>query len=254
MSQWNNNGWIKLHRNMLENPVIMKDSERIAIWIYLLLSATHKDVDVIFGGERITLHPGQLITGRKRIATDLKVNESKIERVLNRFETEHQIEQLKTHQNRLITILNWEMYQQIEQPNEQQVNNYRTTSEQQVNTNKNVRIKECKNKENIYIPHFQEFWSAYPRKIDKKKAYKCYKARLKEGFSEDELLIAAKNYAEECKKENRDPKYIKHPTTFLSVDTPFAEYIKGEPNNGKSDNSTTKQFTDEELDRFADLV
>ena len=79
---------------------------------------------------------------------------------------------------------------------------------------------------NIYNAHFQDFWDAYPRKVDKKRAYKCYQARIKEGFSEEEMLLAAQAYSEECKKEHRDSKYIKHPATFLSVDTPFAEYIK----------------------------
>ena len=30
-------GWIKIHRKMLENPIICKDSDYLSIWIYLLL-------------------------------------------------------------------------------------------------------------------------------------------------------------------------------------------------------------------------
>lgn len=225
MSQGINNGWIKLHRSMLENPTIMKDAERIAIWIYLLLSATHQDIDVDFNGKRMTLKPGQLITGRRKIAAEIKVNESKVERVLNRFETEQQIEQQKTRHNRLITILKWEEYQQIEPLIEQQVNNYRTTSEQQVNTNKNIRMKECKNIKNIYNVHFDGLWNEYIRKDGKSKAYRMYLARLNEGYSEDELLSATKNYMAECKKRGTEKKYIKLCSTFLGVDKPFTDYL-----------------------------
>ena len=41
-------GWIKLHRKTLDNPIITKDSDYLAVWIYLLLNATHKEYDVLF--------------------------------------------------------------------------------------------------------------------------------------------------------------------------------------------------------------
>ena len=139
-----NLGWILLHRKLLENPVVMKDADHLAIWIYLLLKASHQEHDIWFGKKRITLEQGQLITGRKRIADDLRISESKVQRVLKLFESEHQIEQQVNSRNRLISIENWECYQKSEQQSEQQVNNKRTTSEQQVNTNNNVIIKQCK--------------------------------------------------------------------------------------------------------------
>jgi hypothetical protein len=103
------------------------------------------EVEKEFGGERIKLQPGQLITGRKKISSTLKVSESKVQRILKRFEIEQQIEQQSSNKNRLISILGWDKYQHVEQQNEQPVNNNRTTTEQQVNTNKNLRTKELKN-------------------------------------------------------------------------------------------------------------
>lgn len=132
-------GYIKLYRQLLENPVVCKDADHYAIWGYLLLSATHDNYDVVFGKERITLKPGQLITSRKSISEQFHINESKCERVLTLFKNEQMIEQQSSSKNRLITIQKWIDYQSLEQQNEQQVNNNRTTSEQQVNTNKNVK-------------------------------------------------------------------------------------------------------------------
>ena len=140
------NGWIKLHRKILDNPIVCADSDYFAVWMYLLLNATHKDMPAFFGGKKITLKAGQLITGRKKIAKALRVNESKVYRILSLYKSEHQIEQQVSARNSLITIVNWSEYQNCEQLNEQQMNNRRTTDEQQMNTNKN--IKNIKNKRN----------------------------------------------------------------------------------------------------------
>lgn len=133
-----NIGWISLHRKLLNNPIVCKDSDYIAVWIYLLLNATHSEYDTIFKGERITLKAGQLITGRDSISKHFKINSSKTQRILKKLESEQQIEQQTSNVNRLISIVNWYEYQEGEQQSEQRVNNKRTTSEQRVNTNNNV--------------------------------------------------------------------------------------------------------------------
>lgn len=143
-------GWIKLYRKILENPIITKDSDYLAVWIYLLLNATHKECDVIFKGKRTTLKKGQLLTGRKSISANLKINEYKVQRILKTLENEHQIEQQSSNQNRLITIVSWDKYQEDAQQNAQQVHNECTTSAQQMHTNKNVKNdKNVKNEKKI---------------------------------------------------------------------------------------------------------
>lgn len=150
------NGWIKLHRKMLDNPVVMKDADHLAVWTYLLLNATHEDYPTLFGGKKITLKPGQLITGRQKIAREMKLNEHKVDRILKAFKSEQQIEQQSERYGRLITIVSWDEYQQSEQQTEQQVSNERATSEQRVST-----IQEDKehknNKKNNNIRAYGEF-------------------------------------------------------------------------------------------------
>lgn len=118
-----NNGYIKFFRKTFDNPVICKDADHLATWLYLLANATYKDYDVIFDNKRITLKAGQLITGRKKIAEKLRIDENKVQRILKLFENEQQIEQQTSRRNRLISIVNWNKYQENEQQNEQQVNN-----------------------------------------------------------------------------------------------------------------------------------
>lgn len=141
-----NNGYIKLYRQILDNPVVCKDSDHFAVWVYLLLNATHDNIDMLFNGKRITLKPGQLLTSRKSISEQLSISESKCERIFILLKNEQMIEQQSSSKNRLITILNWIDYQTSEQQSEQQLNSKWTASEQQVNTNKNDKnVKNDKN-------------------------------------------------------------------------------------------------------------
>lgn len=76
-----------------------------------------------------------------------------------------------------------------------------------------------------YSANFESFWKAYPRRVDKGQAYKKYQARLKDGFTPEELQEAAEKYAKQCAKDHTEQKYIKHAKTFLGDATPFVEYI-----------------------------
>ena len=116
-------GWVKIHRKLLDNPIVMKDTEHFAVWVYLLLNATHKQHPAVFDGEKIILQPGQLITGRKKISSATKVSESKVRRILKSFKSDHQIDQRTTSQGSLISILNWVKYQESDQQTDQQVTN-----------------------------------------------------------------------------------------------------------------------------------
>lgn len=145
-------GWVKLHRSLYENPR-SSDPEFVALWVFLLCHATHIEKEILWEGERKTLHPGQLLVTRSQLAEQTGINRSKIERILNCLENEQQIEQQTSPRNRLISITYWNEYQQIEQQIEQQVSNKRAASEQQIpsyspnkvldiSLRKNGRIKE----------------------------------------------------------------------------------------------------------------
>lgn len=185
-------GYIKLHRTILDNPVVCKDAEYFTVWTYLLLNATHTECDMIFNGKRIMLKAGQLITGRKSISERFNISESKVQRVMKKLEIEQQIEQQTCSKNRLISIVNWNLYQSTEHQVEQQVNNNRTTSEQQVNTNKNVKNdKNVKNNTidyHLIIDQYNNRCSKLPtlqKLTDKRKA--SMRTFLKE-YTLDEML------------------------------------------------------------------
>lgn len=139
-------GYVKLSRRLLSNPIFKKPAY-LSVWLYLLLRAQHEESSFIWNNQRQVLKKGQLLTGRKKIAQFTGLAESQIYKILKYLELEQQIEQQKTTKYTVITIVNWDKYQQKEQQKEQQRNNRVTTKEQQNNTYKNVNKNVKKNVE-----------------------------------------------------------------------------------------------------------
>lgn len=142
-------GWIKLHRKLLENPIIKKPNY-LALWLVLLLKANHKDNKMLWNGGILTIKEGSFITGRKVLAEETGIKESTIEDILTYLEKQQQIQQQKTNKYRLITIVNWENHQHTDKKS----NNKATTKQQQADTNKNEKNEKEKNslKEGKPIP------------------------------------------------------------------------------------------------------
>jgi len=157
-------GWVKLSRDTLDDPLLNKDPEYLALWVCLLCAAAFEPTPALFGGHRIILQPGQLTTGRRQLAVNSKISESKVQRILSAFENAQLIEQQASNKNRLISIVSWSSLQDSEQQNERQMNNERTTSEQQANTLEEIKNKRTKEKgipRPRFIPPTVEEVSAY---------------------------------------------------------------------------------------------
>lgn len=147
MTKDDSKGWIKLHRKILDHPRYAKgDGEWLLVWTTILLSATHSPVKRLFAGAEIVLKPGQLITSRDSLGRKTGIHPSTVERKLQLLEIELQIERQSDNKSTLITVVNWDLYQNTEQENESPPNNNRTTTEQQPNTHKNGKeLEELKN-------------------------------------------------------------------------------------------------------------
>ena len=159
-----------------------------------------------------------------------------------------------THRT-LVTIVNYDKYQDLQDTGEDTIEDTgrytgRTQPEHGSATNKNDKNE----KKNIYLVQFEEFWKIYPRHEDKARAYQCYRARLNAGYSEDELLTACKNYAEYCKREGKEKRYIKLATTFLSINEPFKDYLSADCLNGVGEAKQKKNgFVNERKIDFSEL-
>ena len=195
--------WIKLYEK-IENSSIYHDSELVHLWIHLLIKAQKFESSFIWNGEEIVLKPGQLLTGRKQLSERTGINESKIQRALKKFEKCHMIEQQTTNKNRIITITNWHIHQDIEQLS----NNKRTTTEQQLNTYKKERKKERKNKE--YVEDSNEFRLALFLLNHIRKNKPDYKEPNLQSWSKDADLI--------LRKDKRDLEEVKRLIKWVQSD------------------------------------
>lgn len=77
-----------------------------------------------------------------------------------------------------------------------------------------------------YSPEFELFWQQYPNKKEKKAAFEKWKARIREGVDPHTLIKCAVNYKEFCLLNGIEPRFIKHPKTFLGPNKPYEDYLQ----------------------------
>ena len=117
-------GWVKVHRQALENGWL-KNHRLWAFLSYCLLKASHKETTVTVGYQRVQLLPGQFVFGRKQAAADLDMTERQIRTVLNRLISGQNLSVQTTNKFSIVTVVNWRAYQgdsdDIDHQNVQQV-------------------------------------------------------------------------------------------------------------------------------------
>lgn len=62
---------------------------------------------------------------------------------------------------------------------------------------------------------FAQFWEAYPRKVAKGKAQAIFVSLIKKGFAPGDIIAGAEAYAAWCARNEVEPQFIAHPTTWL---------------------------------------
>ena len=103
-------GFIALHREAFDHP-ILKDGERFRAWFWLVANAAWKPTRHDARGRTIHVERGQICAGREQLAKAWGWSPSAVERFLTRLETEHMIERETGQGKSLITICNYEKYQ-----------------------------------------------------------------------------------------------------------------------------------------------
>lgn len=223
-------GWLKLYRSILDSAVF-QDAEVLKVWIWLLCNVAFEQHDTICYGKVIHLKPGQIATGRKKIAQCTDLNENKVYRALTALKSLGNIEIKSTNKYSIITVVNWEKYQDENgkrTANEQQTNSKTTAEEQQDNSKRTQHKngKKEKKEKNIYIcSFFQSVWDEYPKKLGKNKVTKAAMEQLEEA-GEDAVMAAVRSYVEKIKRDGTDEKYIMHGSTFFNG--AWRDYVSSE--------------------------
>lgn len=135
-------GWIKLHRKLLEWEWY-DDINVVRLFLHLLLTANYEQRS--WHGKKI--ERGSLITGRIALAQETSLTEQQVRTALKKLESTGEITTTSTNQYTIITVNNYDSYQSIES-GEQPTNNQQITNEQPTNNQRITTTKEIKNKRN----------------------------------------------------------------------------------------------------------
>lgn len=136
-------GWIKLHRKLLEWEWFNK-SEMVHLFLYLLLKANYKTKQ----WEGSELQAGQVLISRDKVCSDIGITPQVFRTCIKRLISTNEITTESTNKYTLVTICNYSDYQDnkkdTNQQNDQQ-NNQQSTNEQPANNQQITSIKKDKN-------------------------------------------------------------------------------------------------------------
>ena len=150
-----NRGYVKVWRK-IEDSGLIQLPNTLALFMHLLLNATHKDRKMGTPSGVIDVKRGQFVSGRIELASRLKQSEQQIRTSLKRLEDLEIISINTTNRYSVYTIENYSKYQDTDEASNQQTTNKQPTNNQQTTTKQecnNLNIEEC-NKNNTQKNEF----------------------------------------------------------------------------------------------------
>lgn len=264
--------WVKLTIDMFDNRKIRhirtlpEGNNIVLIWVMLLTLAGRCNAGgMIFLTERIPYTT-------RMLAHELRFEESVVVLAMNVLES---LEMITTSEDGVLTINGWSEHQNIEGMEAAKENarlraaKYRAkqkalrqaaSGEGQLSLPEMPQDEPPSDENGLgsppvpsapkvkYSEKFEEFWNEYPLKKDRGAAFKQFCTRINQGEVPDDMILAAKEYANECKRERTESKYIKHGATFLGPTLVFREYLQ------KAKKGFTKKETSDTSNPFSEYA
>lgn len=199
-----NSGWLKIHRRILAWEWYT-DPNTIRLFLHLLLTANY--VTQRWQGKLI--QPGQLLTGRNKLAQELSLTVRKIRTSLDKLKKTGEVS-IKTIGNySIITICKWNDYQSKLTDNRPS----KRPAESQARDQPSTTIKEgkeIKEEKKYTLDRFNTFWDTYSKKVGREKCVKVWQC-LPESEIE-KILVHVPQYV----LSTPDAQFRKNPLTYLS--------------------------------------
>lgn len=168
-------GWIKLHRQIIEHPDYFSEPfTRVMAWIDLLMLANHKGMNMYVRGNKVEIKRGDTAIAQETLATRWKWSRTKVKRYLNELEKDRQIVQQKSNVINTISIVNYDAYQSYDTTEstaddtteDQQKADRKPAENPQKSTNKNV--KNVKNDKKAHTQFFSGKDKTRAREVSQK--------------------------------------------------------------------------------------
>ncbi|SYZ78517.1 conserved phage C-terminal domain-containing protein [Trichococcus shcherbakoviae] len=242
-------GWIKLYRELGDKPIWLEStSDQRSVLMALLMMVNYEPNKWEWQGKQYECMPGQVITSLPKIAerSGKGVSIQNVRTALKRFEKLGFLTDESTNKNRLITIVNWAIYQGSDDEPNRQTNKQLTGNQQAANRQltaiKNIRTKEGKNKEVKDIVEQEPDPIPYREIIDylNQKAGKSFKhsavgnkkvikARWNEGYKLDQFKRVVDNKCQDWLNDEKMSQYLQPSTLFGNK---FDQYLNQRKGNG----------------------
>lgn len=175
-------GYVKVWRK-IEDSGLMQMPNTLALFMFILLNATHKDKKVGTTTGVIDLKRGQYISGRKELAARLKQTEQQIRTSIDRLVQLQILSVLSTNKYSIYVIENYSKYQ-----DDLDINNQQATIKQPADNQQTTTKQECKKeRSNTYVlsqaddvcPH-QKIIDLYHEKLPMLTRVKVWNAKRQE--------------------------------------------------------------------------
>ena len=214
-------GWIKIHRKILDNPLVKfsKNYSYAEAWLYLLLRAAYTDQKVLIGSEIYNLKTGEIITSQKKLCKQFGWGNSRLRTFLKLYEKDNMIK-IKTNSKLThLTIINYRTNQVEQTATKSQTNQKQIHSKKEKKSKKDIdqRFDEFQNRvlaegikqvpmiDPTLIAEFTDYWT------EKNMSGKKMKFEMQKTFDINRRLLRWCKNAEEwnfkSKQESLDEKF-----------------------------------------------
>lgn len=200
-------GFILLHRQLLDwewydEPVVR------AVFIHFLLRANHADNE----WRGTLVKRGSFISTYDKLSKEIGFSVKQIRTAIDKLKKTGEVANDGTRQHTVFIIKNYDLYQPKGKQKAQQPANDGQTSGKQRATNNNDN-----NENNEINTLFDAFWSVYPNKQAKQKAFESWQKKIKTSELAEQVIrhvTLRKQADDQWLKESG--KFIPMPTTFLN--------------------------------------
>ena len=266
-------GWIKLYRELGDKPIWLEStSDQRSVLMALLMMVNYEPNKWEWQGKQYECMPGQVITSLPKIAerSGKGVSIQNVRTALKRFEKLGFLTDESTNKNRLITIVNWAIYQGSDDEPNRQTNKQLTGNQQATNRQltaiKNIRTKEGKNKEVKDIVEQEPDPIPYREIIDylNQKAGKSFKhsaagnkkvikARWNEGYKLDQFKRVIDIKCQDWVNDENMNQYLQPSTLFGNKFDQYLNQRKGNSNGAPQKSEEALMMDELSRRRMADM-
>ena len=216
--------YIKISRKILEWEWYSDINTKV-LFLHFLLKANWKDGK--WQGKDIPR--GSFVSSLPRLSEETALTMREIRTAISHLKSTGEVTVKTYSKYSVFTIKNYDSYQANDTQNDRQATGKRHSNDILTTTIEEGK-KERREEYNPPLPplqRFQDFLAAYPGNKTTYPTGVAYTDLIKTGtVTEDDLVIAAENYADECRLNETESRYIKRAENFLK-DMVFDDYLPG---------------------------